>query len=246
MVQRKGLITSCAHLLHQRSKRWFNSRLDGHFSRLQFQQQAYLQRAVGNHVLGSFSIRLPPDVRDPYYTDIVGNVSTSRFRPAPPKVRSRASERSSALDVRPRYPLLGGWNYSFTLGWDAPLENSAVYDKSQNKYTISIPFFTHIPGSVVDDAEVKVILPEGASCVPGYPDQTSMMLTFLYVCMCSDVQIYTPFAMDSIVRDTHITFLDTKGRPSIVLSKRNLTEKHISPIYVRVLNYDHLASQVTT
>ncbi|KAF9513259.1 hypothetical protein BS47DRAFT_1376772 [Hydnum rufescens UP504] len=176
-------------------------RLDGHFSRLQFQQQAY-QRAVGNHVLGSFTIRLPPDVRDPYYTDIVGNVSTSRFRPAPPKVKSRASERFSSLDVRPRYPLLGGWNYSFTLGWDTPLENSAVYDKSQNKYTIR---------SVVDDAEVKVILPEGAR---------------------ADIQIYTPFAMDSIARDTHITFLDTKGRPSITLSKRNLTEKHTSPIYV--------------
>jgi oligosaccharyltransferase complex subunit alpha (ribophorin I) len=69
------------------------------------------------------------------------------------------------LEVRPRYPLLGGWNYTFTLGWDAPLEDSVRYDEQSNEYIIAIPFFTYLPGSVVDDAEFKVILPEGARSV---------------------------------------------------------------------------------
>jgi hypothetical protein len=63
----------------------------------------------------------------------------------------------------------------------------------------------------------------------------SSVLTYLYI--HSDIQIYTPFAVDSVARDTHITFLDTKGRPSIIFAKRNLTEKHTSLIYVRALNF---------
>lgn len=110
-------------------------------------------------------LQLPSGARDPYFTDIVGNVSTSRFRPAPRKsaIRSGGAERTSILELKPRYPLLGGWNYSFTVGWDAPLADSAKFDKATGQYVVAVPFFTHIPGSVVDDAEVKVILPEGAT-----------------------------------------------------------------------------------
>lgn len=140
------------------------ARLEGHFSRLAHQQQAYAQKRAGNSLL-SFVLQLPAGARDVYFTDIVGNVSTSKFRPAPPKSKTRSGgvERTSALEVRPRYPLLGGWNYTFTLGWDAPLEDSARYDKKTNEYIVGIPFFTHLPDTVVDDAEVKIILPEGAT-----------------------------------------------------------------------------------
>ena len=58
---------------------------------------------------------------------------------------------------------MGGWNYSFTLGWDSPLEDYAGYDKASGKYVVSVPIMTVIPGAVVDEAEVKIILPEGAT-----------------------------------------------------------------------------------
>lgn len=116
--------------------------------------------------MASFVVHLPSGARDVYYTDIVGNVSTSKFTPAPPKSKTRSGgTRTSSLEVRPRYPLLGGWNYTFTLGWDAPLEDNARYDAKTNEYTVAIPFFTYLPASVVDDAEVKLILPEGATYV---------------------------------------------------------------------------------
>jgi oligosaccharyltransferase complex subunit alpha (ribophorin I) len=65
--------------------------------------------------------------------------------------------------MRPRYPLLGGWNYTFSLGWDAPLEESATFDKATGEYIVAIPFFTSIPATVIDDAEVMIVLPEGAT-----------------------------------------------------------------------------------
>jgi oligosaccharyltransferase complex subunit alpha (ribophorin I) len=103
-------------------------------------------------------LRLPAGIRDAYIYDLVGNVSTSKLQIAP-----SSSKRNSILDFRPRYPLMGGWNYSFTLGWDAPLEDSAKWDKKNGTYIVQVPIMTLIPGAVVDDAEVTIILPEGAT-----------------------------------------------------------------------------------
>jgi oligosaccharyltransferase complex subunit alpha (ribophorin I) len=58
---------------------------------------------------------------------------------------------------------MGGWNYSFTLGWDSPLADSVSWDKNNGGYIVYIPIMTLIPGAVIDDAEVKIILPEGAT-----------------------------------------------------------------------------------
>jgi oligosaccharyltransferase complex subunit alpha (ribophorin I) len=58
---------------------------------------------------------------------------------------------------------MGGWNYTFTLGWDSPLADSASVDKATGKYIVQVPVWTPIPASVVNEAEVKIILPEGAT-----------------------------------------------------------------------------------
>lgn len=65
--------------------------------------------------------------------------------------------------MKPRYPIMGGWNFSFTLGWDSPLADSAVYDKETGKYVVAIPIMTNFPGAVVRNAEVNIVLPEGAT-----------------------------------------------------------------------------------
>jgi oligosaccharyltransferase complex subunit alpha (ribophorin I) len=64
--------------------------------------------------------------------------------------------------MRPRYPLLGGWNYTFTLGWDSSLSDSVSYNSKTGKYVVGVPIFTLLPGTVYDDVEVKIVLPEGA------------------------------------------------------------------------------------
>jgi len=58
---------------------------------------------------------------------------------------------------------LGGWNYSFTLGWDSPLEDYAGWDAKKGRYIVSVPIMSLFGGSVVEDAEVKVILPEAST-----------------------------------------------------------------------------------
>ena len=71
--------------------------------------------------------------------------------------------KPSILEVKPRYPLLGGWNYTFTLGWDVDLAYAGAYNKSSGEYMVEVPVMIAIPGAVVDNLEVKVVLPEGAT-----------------------------------------------------------------------------------
>lgn len=48
----------------------------------------------------------------------------------------------------------------------------------------------------------------------------------------SDVSYVTPFPAVSAELGTHVTFLDSVGRPSITLRYRDLTVKHAQDIYV--------------
>jgi oligosaccharyltransferase complex subunit alpha (ribophorin I) len=137
-------------------------RLKGHFSRLQHQTQAYYQRSAP-HVLTSMNLHLPAGISNVYYYDLIGNVSTSRLRTVPSVSRDIKSPQYSILELKPRYPLMGGWNYSFTLGWDSPLEDAANWDQANGKYIVGVPVMIQIPSAVINDAEVKIILPEGAT-----------------------------------------------------------------------------------
>lgn len=126
-------------------------------------------------------IQLPAGIHSPYFYDQNGNVSTSHFRSTPslpqaespflnprvldgvkPGTRAHAS-KFSVLEIRPRYPVLGGWNYTFTLGWDAPLRDWAAYDRKTGKNLVAVPFLNTFKDVAVDEAEFKVILPEGAT-----------------------------------------------------------------------------------
>ncbi|TBU32897.1 oligosaccharyl transferase alpha subunit [Dichomitus squalens] len=184
-------------------------RLKGHFSRLEHQSQAYFGKAAP-HVLPSLQLHLPAGIHDVYYYDLVGNVSTSHLRTTPSSPKGTEANRFSFLELRPRYPLLGGWNYSFTLGWDSSLADYAGYDSKTGKYVVGVPIMTVIPSVVVDDAEVAIILPEGAT----------------------DIDYYAPYPALSESISTHITYLDTIGRPKVTLKYQQLTDKHGGVIYV--------------
>lgn len=59
-----------------------------------------------------------------------------------------------------------------------------------------------------------------------------VLTSFLF----SDVEVFEPFPMLTTERFTHVTYLDTVGRPSILFKKKRLTDKHTNTIYVRVPN----------
>ncbi|KAJ7095377.1 Ribophorin I [Mycena belliarum] len=183
--------------------------LKGHFSRLEHQTQAFYKRSAA-HVIPGITLHLPPGIRNTYYYDLIGNVSTSRLRAVPSVPKNAQTNQYSVLELKPRYPIMGGWNYSFTLGWDAPLADSASWDKTTGKYIVRVPVFTSIPATVVNEAEITIILPEGAT----------------------NVEFATPFPPVSSSMLTHTTYLDTIGRPAIVLHFKDLTERHALPIFV--------------
>ncbi|EJU06582.1 Ribophorin I [Dacryopinax primogenitus] len=186
--------------------------LKGQFSRLDFQMAQHARR-MSPVIISAVTLQLPSGAQNPYYFDLVGNVSTSAFRPAAKPSSERAARlgpQNAQLDLKPRYPLMGGWNYTFTVGWDAPLGDSAHWDEKNGRWILAVPFMTPLPSTPVDKAEVRVILPEGAT----------------------DITVHPPFDVSLMERSTHITYLDTIGRPAFTFHAENLTEVHDGLIYI--------------
>ena len=48
----------------------------------------------------------------------------------------------------------------------------------------------------------------------------------------SNVQVHTPFNMDSIQHKTHYTNFDSTGRYLVILEKHNVVREHEQPIQV--------------
>ncbi|OXG13757.1 oligosaccharyltransferase complex subunit alpha (ribophorin I) [Cryptococcus neoformans Tu259-1] len=192
-------------------------KLKGHFSRLAHQQSRF-HASTPPQVLTELPLRIPATAHSAYYYDTIGNVSTSHFRPGSiltqkaktSKARTSPRTVDGLLELRPRYPLLGGWNYSFVVGYDMPLEDVLKSDQANGKNVLAVPFMTGIKDVVVDDVELKIILPEGAK----------------------DVEVYTPFSVDSIEHSLHKTYLDTTGRYAVTLRKARCTENHAKTVYV--------------
>lgn len=91
----------------------------------------------------------------PYFTDVIGNVSTSRFR---------SNKREANLEIKPRYPIFGGWNYPFRVGWDADLKKF-LRKLNGGGYILNVPFLEGpkmSEGIEYEFIELRVILPEGA------------------------------------------------------------------------------------
>lgn len=113
-------------------------------------------------MLSSLAVSLPPKVYSPYYYDTVGNVSTSHFRSSvDPKYPTAKGRKESNLELRPRYPLLGGWTYNFTMGYVAPLQDYLTAGTGR-EYELRVPFMSAIKDVPADQVEVRISLPESA------------------------------------------------------------------------------------
>lgn len=128
--------------------------LKNHFSRVLWQQQAYLQGPTS--ALKELTYPLKIGALDPYFVDDIGNVSTSRFR---------SNIREANLELRPRYPVFGGWKYKFKVGWDIDAKVYLRRLKSGDGYVLKVPFLEgpkQPEGISYEKVVVRVILPEGA------------------------------------------------------------------------------------
>lgn len=169
--------------------------LKGPFSRFDYQRS---QDGVSS--IKSFKTSLPASARDVYYRDEIGNISTSHMR-----------ELDDGVDIelRPRFPLFGGWKTRYFLGYNVP-SYEYLYNKGDN-YALKMRFVDHVyDDMVVDEAVIKVILPEGSR----------------------NIEVRAPFEVKREEDSVHHTYLDTTGRPVVVLSKSNLVESHIQDFEV--------------
>jgi oligosaccharyltransferase complex subunit alpha (ribophorin I) len=137
------------YTLHNRA-----ANLSKQFSRVDWAQQQYYNPVTTAVRELKFPLRVGS--LDPYFTDVIGNVSTSRFR---------SNKREANLEIKPRYPVFGGWNYPFRVGWDADLKTFLRKLTAGEGYVLNVPFLEgpkQAEGIEYEHIKLRVILPEGA------------------------------------------------------------------------------------
>lgn len=139
---------------------------------------------------------LPEGASDIYYRDEIGNISTSHIT---------VSQKGLHLDLVPRFPLFGGWKFGFYMGYNLAAQNYLGTDQQNSKvYVLNVPFAAEFDNAAIDEITVRVILPEGAT----------------------EIEVHTPFPIDGQSKDTHYTYLDTSGRPVVIVQKKNIISDH--------------------
>eukprot|EP00897_Mesotaenium_endlicherianum_P008401 jgi/Mesen1/758/ME000110S_11027 len=129
----------------------------------------------------------------------------------------RSDLKKTELELEPRYPLLGGWSVSFIIGYSLPLED-CVFKTSDGRRALNMTFGSPFSELNVDKLVVKVVLPEGSK----------------------DVTAFTSFPADQS-REVKYTYLDTVGRPVIVLSKTNVVPEYNALFFQVVYTFGGLA-----
>ncbi|KAG7477971.1 hypothetical protein MATL_G00075470 [Megalops atlanticus] len=170
--------------------------LKGPFSRYDYQRQS----DSGISSVKSFKTILPASAQDVYYRDEIGNISTSHLL---------VLEDSVEVEVRPRFPLFGGWKTHYIIGYNLP-SYEYLYTLG-DQYALKMRLVDHVyDDQVIDFLTVKLILPEGAR----------------------NIHMDTPYPIDRSPDQLHYTYLDTFGRPVLVATKSNLVEQHIQDVVV--------------
>uniref|UniRef100_A0A8C5N4A7 Dolichyl-diphosphooligosaccharide--protein glycosyltransferase subunit 1 n=1 Tax=Leptobrachium leishanense TaxID=445787 RepID=A0A8C5N4A7_9ANUR len=112
-------------------------------------------------------------------------------------------------EIRPRFPLFGGWKTHYLIGYNLP-SYEYLYNLG-DQYALKMRFIDHVfDEQVVDELTVKIILPEGAK----------------------SIHVDSPYDINRALDELHYTYLDTFGRPVIVAHKNNLVEQHIQDVVV--------------
>jgi len=177
--------------------------LKGSFSRYDYQRQPN----SGASSVKSFKTILPASADDVYYRDEIGNISTSNLL---------KTEDSVDFELRPRFPLFGGWKTFYYFGYNLPSYNYLYTRGDLN--VLKMRFVDHImDDQAIEDFTLKVILPEGSK----------------------NINVQLPYDAERDADSLHFTYLDTSGRPVITFHKSNLVEQHIDD-FILSYNFNRL------
>ncbi|KAJ2746887.1 dolichyl-diphosphooligosaccharide--protein glycosyltransferase subunit 1 [Coemansia sp. BCRC 34301] len=167
--------------------------------------------------------KVPADARDFYFVDEIGNVSTS----AVGRIRSGAR----VLHLRPRFPLAGGWNYTWWHGYSVSLSRYLKVDGQ--RHLLRVPFMGTLTASASQESE-----PATANAVNTAVRAYELQVTLPEGARHIDVRLPADSARLEL-RPTRYYF-DSVGRTVVVVSHANvapeLAARHV------VVSYDYSAS----
>jgi len=175
------------------------AKLKGGFSRLDYQ----MQRGADSPSFAKLTAFLPREARDIYYRDQIGNISTSDITP---------TDEDLQMDVGTRFPLFGGWKTEFYIGYSVPASLALFMDEN-DRYSLNFDFFTIFQDVWIQDMEIKVVLPEGAS----------------------EIDVQLPYEVSERVDTRRFTYFDSTvngGRPVITIRAHNVVENHSDQVTI--------------
>ncbi|KAL3269820.1 hypothetical protein HHI36_008878 [Cryptolaemus montrouzieri] len=191
-------------------KRLERSIFVSHFGKIMVEDQVVVENA-GPKLLGPYfntesdywmHTHLPASAENIKFFDIIGNNS---------KTYLREYEGTKTLKFIPRFSIRqGGWRSTYTLQYYVPVYEYVFRNKTD--YFLKIRALDHILNDVViEDAEVKIVLPDGATIV--------------------SVVVPSGFKKEN---DSNIyTSLSILGRQTVNLKGAFLLEEHINDIIIK-------------
>ncbi|KAJ2401075.1 dolichyl-diphosphooligosaccharide--protein glycosyltransferase subunit 1 [Coemansia sp. RSA 2559] len=168
---------------------------------------------VRDNFIKTLLVKVPADARDMYVVDEIGNVSTS----AVSGIRRHSSKGGAfkIMQLKPRYPLLGQWNYTWWHGYSVPLAEYLKTDGS--RHLLRVPFIGRIAGSASMEAELSVAMAERANtAVDAYE------LRIVLPEGASNVDVKVPLPVESVRKQPFWYYLDSTGRTVVVVERRNV------------------------
>lgn len=164
---------------------------------------------TAQHSIKSYRTVLPASAHSIYYRDSNGNISTSTLR-----TRKEWTE----LELRPRFPLFGGWQSSYILGYSVP-SYQYLFKKPTGEYVLIIRLLDHIfDDMIVEETTTSIVLPVGVS----------------------NVKVLVPYDVEKLPDEITYKYLDNIGRTVVRLSKTNLVEQHIQDVEISYNWQPHL------
>ena len=179
------------------------ARLTGGFSRLDYSKAGPRGPGDSSPSFRALTAVLPAQAHSIYYRDQIGNISTSDLRKVDGGVE---------MEVQMRFPLFGGWQSQFYVGYSVPSENVLFIDSNSGRHSLKVDFFPPFEDVWVEDMEIKVVLPEG----------------------CTDIKVDVPYDVET-KWTRRFTYLDSTfngGRPVLSIRAKNLVEEHDKKIII--------------
>ncbi|KAJ2846483.1 dolichyl-diphosphooligosaccharide--protein glycosyltransferase subunit 1, partial [Coemansia brasiliensis] len=146
-------------------------------------------------------VKVPADARQMYVVDEIGNVSTSAVT-RPQRVDG---DRFKIMQLKPRYPLAGQWNYTWWHGYSVPLSSHLRVKGA--RHALRVPFVGAITGSASQSNEIPVTAIK--------THNTAVLKYQLRVTLpegATNIQTHTPFAVDSLRMERQKYYFDFTGR----------------------------------